>query len=644
MNWDDSSSTPGTIAPSDESLINRVRDGDTAAYAELWDRYVEAALFAARRVVRSEDAEDLVAEAFASILQTINAGKGPRFAFRSYLITAVNNTAIRWNMKATRMPTQQIENLEDTLSEPATLSLATNELLLTVFRELPERWQQVLWFSEVEKMPVTEIGRRMGLSAHSVSTLAYRAREGLRDGWYQAHVSAAPAAEECRETISFLGAFFAQRLSSLRRVRVMEHLAGCASCSAIESDMTHASTELYTVLLPAVGVAGVGGGVAAIAGSSAASGSAAVLVGTPGVAGGATATASATVLGSGKILAIVGGFVAAALTAGGITIAAAQSAPPVAPVTTASAGQTPMPDAAGEDAALGAAAAPSAAAAVVGRDADLPPWQQPEGVDTPAATGQAWADLTIDCDGCVFGSGSVVLSGMASPDADVTLVLSSDTMAPRIVQTVAHPDGVWSVRPGPITDDTYQVVAYQYAAVADRNGWTSHSFSVDTSVAVATPVITDVDTADGRYFPVVSGTGTAGYQVIVRVNGAVATAPVAADGRWTLIADSGARAGTNELVAQLSDPVSRASGAFTEPQSFELRTPVVSIEGWNVSVEFDPGASVTLWDPQGTLVHRITNARGEGGVSLSGRTTGLMLDACYASEDGTRFGPTVTAG
>lgn len=54
-----------------------------------------------------------------------------------------------------------------------------------------------------------------------------------------------------------------------------------------------------------------------------------------------------------------------------------------------------------------------------------------------------------------------------------------------------------------------------------------------------------------------------------------------------------------------------------------------------------------VWGPQGALVHRVGNAQGSATMSLSGsirnQPTGLVLEACYASEDGTRFGPTVTA-
>lgn len=548
MKRDDISPTVEETGHGDEALIDRVREGDNNAYAELWDHYVAAARHSARKLVRPQDVDDVVAEAFATTLHTIRAGKGPRVMFRPYLVTTVKNTAIRWNTRESRFPTQDIDDLDDVLAMPATLSLATNELLLNVFRELPERWQQVLWFFEVEKMSTAEIGRRMGLTPHSVSTLAFRAREGLRDGWYQAHVSTAPVAEECRETMRFLGAYFTQRLSGMRHKRVAEHLAGCASCSARGNEMTRASTELYSTVLPAV-VAG--GGVSALVGSSSVPGTAAALVGVAAPVG-ASLTATASALGVGKVLALAAGVMVAVMAVGGGVLASLPQTPTSTPPVPAATDQV-QPDADAE-ASLSDSGSPTAAdsTTLVGFSSNPPPWQ------AAAEAEPADGELTFDCDLCVFSERSFALSGTASPHAEVTLVLSSATMAPRTVQTTVGPDGLWSLNPGPMADGSYQVVAYQSIA-GERSGEVSQQFSVNSAVTVAAPVVTTVDTGDGRYSPLVSGRGTAGQQVFVWLNNVLTTGVVAADGTWSVSAAHGARAGSNTLVAQLVDPVSRVS-------------------------------------------------------------------------------------
>ena len=55
------------------------------------------------------------------------------------------------------------------------------------FQSLPERWQLVLWHLEVEGQKPADIAPLLGISANSVSALAYRAREGLRQAFVSMH-------------------------------------------------------------------------------------------------------------------------------------------------------------------------------------------------------------------------------------------------------------------------------------------------------------------------------------------------------------------------------------------------------------------------------------------------------------------------
>ena len=80
--------------PSDAELINAVRKGTVFAYGTLYERHVGAAYNLARQLARSPgEADDLVSEAFAKVLDTLRAGRGPDSAFRAYLLTALRHTA-----------------------------------------------------------------------------------------------------------------------------------------------------------------------------------------------------------------------------------------------------------------------------------------------------------------------------------------------------------------------------------------------------------------------------------------------------------------------------------------------------------------------------------------------------------------------
>src|SRR5688500_5539781 len=76
-----------SVGPSEEELLARVRAGDRQALAELYDAHRPLAELLARRTCRPCDADDVVSEAFAKIIDQIERGRGPLVSFRAYLVT-----------------------------------------------------------------------------------------------------------------------------------------------------------------------------------------------------------------------------------------------------------------------------------------------------------------------------------------------------------------------------------------------------------------------------------------------------------------------------------------------------------------------------------------------------------------------------
>ncbi|HEY3607597.1 MAG TPA: sigma-70 family RNA polymerase sigma factor, partial [Pseudonocardiaceae bacterium] len=80
--------------PSDAELIDAVRGGQVEAFGSLYERHVSAAYNLARQLARSRaESDDLVSEAFARVLDTLRAGRGPDSAFRAYLLTSLRHVA-----------------------------------------------------------------------------------------------------------------------------------------------------------------------------------------------------------------------------------------------------------------------------------------------------------------------------------------------------------------------------------------------------------------------------------------------------------------------------------------------------------------------------------------------------------------------
>jgi RNA polymerase sigma factor (sigma-70 family) len=248
---------------SDESLILLARAGDRGAFAELWERHSRSGLLVARQFTSSIDPEDLVAEAYASIYQRVLAGGGPDGAFRPYLYTTIRNLASRWGQARHDVNVDDIGEFEDPAApaDPATAAL-DRTLTARAFRSLPERWQCVLWYTEIEGMDPHEVAPILGISANGVAALSYRAREGLRTAWLQAHVSDATAFGECQWAIGRLGDYARNGLTARERARVRSHLADCARCEIISEEVDEVGSRLALVMLPLLlgGVAGGGGG------------------------------------------------------------------------------------------------------------------------------------------------------------------------------------------------------------------------------------------------------------------------------------------------------------------------------------------------------------------------------------------------
>ena len=238
-----------TASWTDASLVRAASVNNEAALAELYRRHAAAAERVARGVtVNRDDAADAVAEAFTRVFTALTSGRVGTFDFRSYLLAATRNAAIDHLRRCGRVgPSADLATIDKAEPQggPPDLLLAEEEcaLIAQAFRDLPERWQSVLWLTEVERVPPAEAAGVLGVSPNNVSQLALRARARLRERYLQAlvHNHAGP---ECQSTIDHLGAYVAGTLSAGRRAAVEEHLAGCAPCRHRQADVEDLGASL----------------------------------------------------------------------------------------------------------------------------------------------------------------------------------------------------------------------------------------------------------------------------------------------------------------------------------------------------------------------------------------------------------------
>ncbi len=237
---------------SDLDLISAARSGDEEAVAELYVRHHDAAVRYARGLTDPTTAEDLVSEAFARLLESIQAGGGPEVAFRPYLLRTVHNVYVNHVRRDSRYTwVEDADALEAPVTVDPVEERRESAVLAAAFASLPERWQAVLWHTVVESDDHTTVGRLLGLKANAVAALAFRARDGLREAYLDAHLGEARD-EACGPYREELAAYARGRLRGRRRDRVEDHLARCPDCTAGYLELHALGADLGMVLAPAI--------------------------------------------------------------------------------------------------------------------------------------------------------------------------------------------------------------------------------------------------------------------------------------------------------------------------------------------------------------------------------------------------------
>ena len=513
------SSQDSKLTTSDTELIESARSGDTSAFAELWRRHYRSAARVARQFTSSIDADDLVSEAYARIFQRVLAGGGPTGAFRPYLYTTIRNLASSWGAASHDVQVDVIEEFEDERipDDPGSWAL-DRTLTAKAFRSLPDRWQTVLWYTEVEGMDPHEVAPLMGLTANGVAALSYRAREGLRTAWLQAHISNAGTSAECQWTMARLGDRARNGLTPREKDRVELHLLDCTKCAVISEEVEEVGSHLALVMVPLL-LGGVAGGalLASLAHPAAAMAAEVIpalpaavhAVATGGVLAGpvlgglslGASTGAGALVGSLAIIAVLGGGVALGVSAPGSPLA------------------LPAPSSSQTASALGVGASDDVTATPSA---------------TPGSTPTDPADTSV-----LGGVGSTVGSTIGS------------TIGSTVANTV---DGV---------GDTVNGVVGGVTGVV--NGITAPLLAPITGGAPVVAATVDLHLA---------GTGTPGATVSAQVAGAVYTTVVASNGSWaiTINALPQSTTGADATISQKPTGLLGALGSLLSPLKLNVNS------------------------------------------------------------------------
>ena len=177
----------------DQTLIDRCRNGDVAAFEPLVQKYRDRAWRLAFRVLRDrEDAWDVTQEAFVRAWQALPSFRG-QSAFYTWLFRIVVNVASdRARQRAARgraFGTERVpeEDWERAMVDPGAAPddearRAEERARITrALAALPEHHRTIIMLSDLEGLSYREIAEVLGIPMGTVMSRLHHARKRLRD-------------------------------------------------------------------------------------------------------------------------------------------------------------------------------------------------------------------------------------------------------------------------------------------------------------------------------------------------------------------------------------------------------------------------------------------------------------------------------
>jgi RNA polymerase sigma-70 factor (family 1) len=170
---------------SDQELLDLLKEGDQAAFTEIYDRYKEILhRYAYRWLQDRESVKDVIQELF-----TLVWTKHEILIFNQnlsgYLYTAVRNGILRKISQDRRAADytdslQQYADRGESITDHRLREKQLREIIEKEIDALPEKMREVFKMSRDQHLSHAEIAERLGLSEHTVRTHVKRALKILR--------------------------------------------------------------------------------------------------------------------------------------------------------------------------------------------------------------------------------------------------------------------------------------------------------------------------------------------------------------------------------------------------------------------------------------------------------------------------------
>ena len=177
----------------DLGLVEKAKEGDQAAYAELMERYRESVYFMLLKMIKnSDDAEDLTIEAFGKAFNRLEQ-YSPSYAFSTWLFKIASNNCIDFIRKKRVYLTSMDHSYSNSDGDSVRIDVESNTLdpeeeiiknqkvkmMRLVVSKLKPRYRELIEKRYFQELSYEEIAQEMDLPLGTVKAQLFRARDFL---------------------------------------------------------------------------------------------------------------------------------------------------------------------------------------------------------------------------------------------------------------------------------------------------------------------------------------------------------------------------------------------------------------------------------------------------------------------------------
>ncbi|MBL8205776.1 MAG: sigma-70 family RNA polymerase sigma factor [Blastocatellia bacterium] len=176
----------GVDTSSNNDLVNKIQQGDSAAEAVLYEKFSQRIYFLALSELRSkDDAEDIRAETFLRVIQALREGKlRSADSLPSFIVGFALNV-----IRELRRHTSRTDSLEDHdydvagdgSLEDVFLDAEASRAIEEAAKQLKPREQQFLRMYYYEELPKEEISARLGIKEDRLRLIKSRTLQSFRE-------------------------------------------------------------------------------------------------------------------------------------------------------------------------------------------------------------------------------------------------------------------------------------------------------------------------------------------------------------------------------------------------------------------------------------------------------------------------------